>query len=184
MGGKSESFYRGSCTDIPGQSEGWIIICFAVFGEGATIGIIVLLFIFARTFILPKIVSLIVALILMLIVYIVQRCMCKYVFTNKTFETCGKHQTAKDTVITHVSLCSAVIVMLLLIRMDRNIYIKGLERFDRGYSTYVAFLYLEYVQNHPIMNAFVQILGEGKSNDTPTRTSQKDIIDFVYEAMV
>ncbi|KAL5515932.1 hypothetical protein EMCRGX_G001178 [Ephydatia muelleri] len=179
---------------------GWIIICFAVFGVGATIGIIVLLFIFARTFILPKIVSLIVALILMLIVYIVQRCMCKYVFIDKTFETCGKHQTAKDTVITHVqlyhwwtyvffiintfsgllssflrSLCSAVIVMLLLIRMDRNIYIKGLERFDRGYSTYVTFLYLEYVQNHPIMSAFVQILGEGKSNDTSTRTSQKGI---------
>eukprot|EP00731_Ephydatia_muelleri_P001030 Em0001g1030a len=168
---------------------GWIIICFAVFGVGATIGIIVLLFIFARTFILTKIVSLVVALILMLIVYIVQRCMCKYVFTNKTFETCGKHQTAKDTVITHVqlyhwwtyvffiintfsgllssflrSLCSAVIVMLLLIRMDRNIYIKGLERFDRGYSTYVAFLYLEYVQNHPIMNAFVQILSSQKGS--------------------
>ncbi|KAL5515951.1 hypothetical protein EMCRGX_G001202 [Ephydatia muelleri] len=138
------------------------------------------------------------ALILMLIVYIVQWGMCKYIFTDKTFQTCGKKQTAKDTVITHIqlyhwwtyvffiintfsgllssflrSLCSAVIVLLLLLRMDRNIYIKGLERFDRGYSTYVAFLYLEYVQNHPIMSAFVQILGEGKSNDTPARTSQK-----------
>ena len=40
-------------------NTGWIIICFAVFGVGATIGIIVLLFIFARTFILPKIVSLV-----------------------------------------------------------------------------------------------------------------------------
>ena len=35
------------------------------------------------------------------------------------------------------SLCSAVIVMLLLIRMDRNIYIKGLERFDRGQDVYI-----------------------------------------------
>lgn len=178
---------------------GWIIILCAVLGVGATIGIIVLLFIYARTIILPKAISIIVSLILMLIVYIVQRCMCKYVFTDNTFETCGKKQTAKDTVITHVqlyhwwtyvffiintfsgllssflrSLCSAVVVILLLVRMDRNIYIKGLERFDRGYSTYVAVLYLEYIQNHPIMSAFVQILIEGKSSVTPAHTSEKE----------
>ena len=91
------------------------------------------------------------------------------------------------------SLCSAVVVILLLVRMDRNIYIKGLERFDRGtcilhvphfyaknifntgYSTYVAVLYLEYVQNHPVMSAFVQILGEGKSNVTTARTDERGV---------
>ena len=90
------------------------------------------------------------------------------------------------------SLCSAVVVILLLVRMDRNIYIKGLERFDRGtythvmyqtfthtfntgYSTYVAVLYLEYIQNHPIMSAFVQILIEGKSSVTPAHTSEKGV---------
>ena len=50
---------------------------------------------------------------------------------------------------------------------------------NTGYSTYVAFLYLEYVQNHPIMNAFVQILGEGKSNDTPARTFQERCVIII-----
>ena len=57
--------------------------------------------------------------------------------------------------------------MLLLFRMDRSVYIGGLEMFDGGTcihctlgSTYVASLYLEYVQNHPIMSTFVQILCE------------------------
>ena len=93
------------------------------------------------------------------------------------------------------SLCSAGIVMLLLFRMDRSIYISGLEMFDTGacilqqihvhhlymyisilisifiagYCTYmyVGCLYLEYVQNHPIMNTFVQIIcekSEGEEN--------------------
>ena len=39
-------------------NTGWIIICCAVFGIEAAIGIIVLLFIFAPTFILPKFFSL------------------------------------------------------------------------------------------------------------------------------
>ena len=79
------------------------------------------------------------------------------------------------------SLLSVAIVMVLLIRMDRNIYIREYETCDQGneqvyslplhkwecnltpnagYSAYIAALYLEFTQNNPIVNCFVQILLE------------------------
>ena len=42
---------------------------------------------------------------------------------------------------------------------------------NAGYKTYIAILYLEFTQNNPIANCFVQILLEecAAKNDKPTR---------------
>ena len=41
------------------------------------------------------------------------------------------------------SLGSAAIVMLLLIRMDRNIYMRGLERFDTGAVFLMYYIFIQ-----------------------------------------
>ena len=74
-------------------------------------------------------------------------------------------------------ITSAVLSLLLVMRMDRVVLMKGFERFDFGESekngtslwqpiilfcsahkTYIGFIYLDYIQNHSVMNTFAILL--------------------------
>ena len=74
-------------------------------------------------------------------------------------------------------ITSAVLSLLLVMRMDRVVLMKGFERFDFGESekngtslwqpiilfcsahkTYIGFIYLDYIQNHSVVNTFVILL--------------------------
>ncbi|ELT90331.1 hypothetical protein CAPTEDRAFT_133475, partial [Capitella teleta] len=63
-------------------------------------------------------------------------------------------------------LLSVVFGTILIPRLDRTIYMRGFERFDKGHNTYLGMLVVDLYLTHPILKLFVQVMLELKVDNT------------------
>lgn len=75
-------------------------------------------------------------------------------------------------------LVSFIFTVVMLFRLDRDVYMRGLEGWDLGHRIYVGYLYLEYCTNNAVVVTFVDLLNtslhtrgrKGVGLATPTET--------------
>lgn len=112
-----------------------------------------------------------------------QLLLCKYVFLTKQDRACrnGNYGVVVSIrfrplymLVTYLILffdvCYSIAMCILrvlgpfiftavtLFRLDRDVYMRGLEGWDIGHRTYVGYLYLEYSTNNAVLVTFVNLL--------------------------
>ncbi|XP_064405982.1 receptor for retinol uptake stra6-like [Halichondria panicea] len=50
--------------------------------------------------------------------------------------------------------------IVMLFRIDRDVYMRGLEGWDVGYRTFIGYMYMEVTNNHPVVRTFLALLQE------------------------
>ncbi|XP_064406072.1 receptor for retinol uptake STRA6-like isoform X8 [Halichondria panicea] len=67
-------------------------------------------------------------------------------------------------------LISATMGLLLMLRLDRVILMKGFEPFDIGHNTYIGFLHVDLAYNNAVVHVFVRLMADLTTGTTSRRS--------------
>eukprot|EP00731_Ephydatia_muelleri_P028987 Em0020g631a len=68
-------------------------------------------------------------------------------------------------------------IMVSSFRLDKDVYMRGMEGWDLGNRTYVGYVYMECTQNHPVLHAFIEVLRTAAKQRADSRREHEECQD-------